>query len=143
MRLGLLLIALVLTATGCATTSIQSRREERLGTYNTLTAEQRLAVDGGQIKVGMPEDAVFIAWGRPSQIVQGENTNGAVTTWLYFGTTFDEYRSWNMPHQTYYGRWYGAPYISYHYAPRNYVRAEARFEAGVVKEWRSLPEPGR
>lgn len=143
MRLALLPLVLALAAAGCATSSIQSRRDERLGAYNSLPAEQRLAVDSGQIKVGMTEDAVYIAMGKPSQILRGENAAGAMTTWLYFGTTFDEFRTWNMPYQTYYGRWYGGPYISYHYAPRSYVRAEVRFEAGVVKEWRSLPEPGR
>ncbi len=132
-----MLFALLLA--GCATSTVDSRRLERLSNYNVLPAEQRLAVDAGQIKVGMPEDAVYIAWGRPSQVIAGERAAGPVTTWLYFGTSFEEMRSWEMAHGRYSGRWYGGPYISYHYAPRNYVRAEVRFEAGVVKEWHRLP----
>lgn len=142
-KLILVLAGLLLLNAGCVSTSIDRRRQERLVGYNGLTFEQRLAVDSGEVKVGMNEDAVYIALGRPSQVLLGENSSGTTTTWLYFGTAFDEYRTWNVPYSTYYGRWYSPPYISYHYAPRNYVRAEVHFEAGLVKEWRSLPPPIR
>lgn len=144
MRIALLVIVASLGLTGCTTTSISSRKQERLGSYNALTPEHRLAVDLGQIKVGMSEDAVYIAWGRPSQIVHGESSAGRTTTWLYAGTYFEEYRGWSFygHHHGYRGRYYTAPYMTYDYVPRNYVRAEVKFEGGVVKEWRSLPGPG-
>lgn len=143
MRIALLLLVASLGLTGCATTSIGSRKQERLGSYNALNAEQRLAVDLGQIKVGMTEDAVYIAWGKPSQILHGESSAGKSTTWIYTGTYFEEYRGWSVHsyYHGYRGRYYTAPYMTYDYVPRNYVRAEVKFEGGVVKEWRSLPGP--
>ncbi len=143
MRIVLLLLVASLGLTGCATTSISSRKQERLGGYNSLPADQRLAVDLGQIKVGMTEDAVYIAWGRPSQTIVSESATGRTTTWLYLGTYFEEYRGWSFYgyHHGYRGRYYTAPYMTYDYAPRSYVRAEVKFEGGVVKEWRTLPGP--
>lgn len=143
MKTWFLIILVSLTLTSCATTSISSRKQERLGSYNALPAEQRLAVDTGQIKVGMTEDAVYIAWGKPSQIVRGESSAGPIVTWLYTGTYFDEYRGWSYygHYHSYRGRYYTAPYMTYDYVPRNYIRAEVKFEGGVVKEWRSVPGP--
>jgi len=142
MKISLLLLLGVSIVTGCAT-SITSRKEERLSSYNALPAEQRLAVDTGQIKVGMSEDAVYIALGKPSQVVRGESSAGPINTWLYLGTYFDEYRGWGYygNYHSYRGRSYTAPYMTYDYVPRNYVRTEVRFEQGVVKEWRTLPGP--
>jgi hypothetical protein len=60
-RVTLLLLAAVLLS-GCAST-IQDRRNERLAAYSQLPAETQTLVDTGQIKVGMPKDAVYIAWG--------------------------------------------------------------------------------
>jgi hypothetical protein len=31
-------------------------------------------------------DAVYIAWGKPSQVLQGESSQGSTITWLYTGT---------------------------------------------------------
>ena len=126
---------------GCATSNIESRKKERYNAYSELTAEQRAAVDSGQIKVGMTMDAVYIAWGKPSEIVTGESAQGATTTWLYHGTQLQEVTYWGY-HPWYNGYYfYGGPYLAHDYYPRTYVAAEVVFENGVVKEWRSLPQP--
>ena len=127
--------------TGCSTSSIATRRNERLGTYVALTPDQKLAVDLGQIKIGMTMDSVYIAWGKPSQILHGESSQGSTVTWLYTGTYFEEYRYWTVPNYYGRGRYYSPPYMTYDYQPRGYVRAEVKFEGGIVKEWRSLPQP--
>src|SRR2546426_160484 len=59
---------------GCATSTIESRKKERYNAYTELSAEQRSAVDAGQIKVGMPKDAVYIAWGKPHQVLVSESS---------------------------------------------------------------------
>ena len=143
MKFSLLILLGGLILGGCATSSVGSRKQERLGSYNSFTPEQRLAVDTGQIKIGMSEDAVYIAWGKPSQILRGESPAGAMLTWLYFGTYFEEYRGWNYYgyNHCYRGRYYAGPYMTSDYVSRSFVRAEVRFEGGLVKEWRSLPEP--
>jgi len=134
--LGSLLLA------GCATSTIATRKQERIGSYSALTPEQQIAVDLGRIKVGMSMDAVYIAWGKPSQILHGESPQGPVVTWLYLVTYFEEYYYWTVPNYYGCGRYYTAPYLIYDYQPRGYVRAEVNFEGGVVKEWRSLARPG-
>src|SRR5947208_2276670 len=80
--------------TGCATSTIQSRKQERAATYANLAPEMKTLVDQGQIKVGMPMDAVYIAWGPPGDILQSENQGGKTTTWLYYGSSLQETRVW-------------------------------------------------
>lgn len=139
--IGLILL-LALLATGCATSTIEKRREERASTYTALTPEQRALVDQGQIKVGMTADAVYIAWGKPSQIATGQTSDGKnITTWVYHGTTWQEYRYWNY-HYYPHGRYaYPTPTLDYDYIPRSYVAAEVVFENGVVKSWKNLTQP--
>ncbi len=130
-----------LSLTGCATSTIESRKQERFAAYNSLPAEHRLAVDAGQIKVGMSMDAVYIAWGKPSQVLAGESSLGATITWLYHGSYLEDYRYWTYYNYCYSGRYYTSPYLAFDYYPRSYIKAEVMFTGDVVKEWRSLSRP--
>lgn len=137
------ILLLGLLVTGCATSTVEKRRQERYTSYAALPPETRALVDKGQVKVGMPMDAVYIAWGKPSQVVQGQAPDGtAVTTWIYYGTAWQEYRYWNYH---YYPGWrygyYAMPTLDYDYAPTSYVAAEVTFQNGVVKNWRSSTQP--
>ncbi len=127
--------------TGCATSSIESRRKERQAAYAQFSPETRQLVDQGRIKVGMPMDAVYIAWGKPAQVLQNETPAGASTVWLYEG-------AWLETNPVWVSRWIGPghrghiePYVAYDYQARSYVSAEIIFVGGVVKEWRTLPQP--
>jgi hypothetical protein len=136
-------VALAGLISGCASTgTIESRKNERLEAYNQLNPEQRAEVDRGEIKLGMNPDAVYIAWGKPSQVLAGESVRGPVENWLYLSTYYEGYPSWS--YASYYGwgyghHYYATPYWGYDYYPRNYVRAEVRFESNKVIEWRSTP----
>lgn len=88
-------------------------------------------MDQGQIRRGMNEDAVYIAWGKPAQIVQQEDANGSQTIWIYTGGWMEETRYW-YSHQ-----W--VPQTDYQ--PRTYVRAELIFAGGTLQSWRTLPQP--
>ena len=135
------LLVLGLLVCGCKTTSVQTRKQERSSTFSQLSPEFKSLVDQGRIKVGMPVDAVYIAWGKPSQVLIGESPQGSLTTWLYHGTTYEEYRYWG--YRPFYSAYYWSePYLDREYVPRTYVRAQVDFENGVVKSWRSLPRPG-
>ncbi len=69
---------------GCATRStILSRIRERPEAYSTITPAMRAAVDTGQIMEGMTKDAVFMAWGKPSEVVQVEGPGGPYEMWVY------------------------------------------------------------
>lgn len=126
---------------GCATATVESRKQEKYGAYSELSPEMREAVDKGQIKIGMSMDAVYIAWGKPSRVLTGESSGGTAVTWLYYGTTMQEHRYWGYRYG--YGgrgyRYYG-PRMEVDYSPVNYTRAEVIFEGGVVKSWRTMAE---
>ena len=87
-------------ALGCANTapndpkSVAKRKAERPAVYAALSPEQQAAVDQGQIKVGMSEDAVYLAWGKPAQVLKGGDASGEFTTWLFQGTATDSYHTW-------------------------------------------------
>ena len=137
-----LILLLALFAAGCATSTVEKRKQERFSAYTSLSPETRALVDQSQIKIGMPMDAVYIAWGKPSQVATGQSSNGKpLTTWIYTGTTWHEHRYWNYRHN-YYGRYaYPQPYLDYEYFPSSYVAAEVIFEDGVVKSWRNITQP--
>ena len=130
---GIVFLLVALTLTACATRStIQSRKQERATGYAALSPEIQKLVDDGQIRRGMSEDAVYIAWGRPAQVLQQEDARGPRAIWLYEGGWMEETRYWS-------GRRYG--HLERDYQPRTYVRAEIVFVNGAVESWRSLPQP--
>lgn len=137
----LVLLAPLILFCGCATSTVDKRKQERYGAYSQLSPEARSLVDQGKIKVGMSMDAVYIALGKPSQILSGESSGGSTTTWLYHGTYLESHRYWSYRSVHYGSRCYAEPRLEYDYYPRSYVRAEVVFENGLVKEWRSLPQP--
>lgn len=135
----------LLGAAGCATKStIDTRRAEKSNFYQTLPADQKAIVDSGQIRVGMSEDAVYIAWGKPSEVLQSEDASGHFTTWRYYGSWLEETRYWAYrevnggPSGVYLER-----YLTSDYNPRDYVRAEIIFKDGRVLRWGTLPKPTR
>jgi len=89
-------------------------------------------VDQGQIKVGMSQDAVYIAWGEPSDVLNSETPQGRITTWLYYGTAMLEDRYWR------YGR---TARLTRDFYPQDYVQYEVVFAEGKVVRWQTLPKP--
>lgn len=135
----LIFLGLSLLLVGCATTknTFEKRRNERLPAYSALSPEFKSAVDQGQIKVGMPEDAVYIAWGAPSEILKSADAQGEKTRWLYNGSYMQEYRYWTGSR----GRGFPSERLEHDYIPRDYVSAEIVFADGVVKSWTMKPRP--
>lgn len=121
----------------CATSTIETRRKERAAAYAALSPEMKQLVDQGQIKVGLSMDAVYVAWGPPAETLQSESDQGAATTWLYHGSWMQETRYWSYRE----GNRHGTAFLERYYDPRDYVRAEIIFVNGVVKSWRTLPQP--
>ena len=130
----------LLTA-GCATSTIETRKQERLAAYRALPTDQRQLVDQGQIKVGMGEDAVYIAWGPPAQALASETAEGREVAWLYHGSWMEETRLWTYREVPHDGAVYLERYLERDYNPRDYVRAEIVFVDGKVARWRTLPRP--
>ena len=137
-----LFIAFSLLLVGCVTRStIESRRVERMSAYNTLAPEEKQLVDQGQVKMGMTSDAVYIAWGPPSEMLESEDPQqGRISTWRYYGSWMQESRYWAYRETTRGGNdLYLERYLVSDYHPRDYVRAEISFKDGRVLSWRTLP----
>ena len=127
----LLLLAICLA--GCATNStVQSRIQERSAAYAAFPPDIKQLVNASRIKAGMDTNAVYIAWGKPDEVLESGNQNGEYTTWVYRSGYLEETRYWV-------GRRY--PHLEHDYEPRTYVRSEIVFFNGVVQSWRSLPQP--
>lgn len=133
--------AAIVVVTGCKSSTVETRRVERSAAYSSLPADQRELVDKGQIRVGMSQDAVYIAWGKPAQVVASEDKSGRKTQWLYHGTWLEENRYWSYREVSRDGRTYLERYLDRDYNPRDYIRAEITFQNGVVASWRTLPRP--
>jgi hypothetical protein len=138
-------IALVVAAVlaGCASSTIESRRKDRPAAYSALSAEQRALVDQGQVRVGMSQDAVYIAWGEPKQKTQAEGAEGLTEMWIYHDSTLDNHRYWAFRERTdsKTGRVYLDRTLENDFQIREYVSAEITFANGVVKNWRTRPMP--
>jgi hypothetical protein len=129
---------MALLLVGCATSNtFEKRRVERSAAYSALSPEFKTAVEHGQIKVGMSEDAVYMAWDSPSEILKSANEQGEITRWLYYGSYMQENRYWTGSR----GRGFPSERLQYDYIPRDYVSAEIIFSNGVVKSWSVKPRP--
>ena len=138
------LIVFLLCFIGCGTPStIDARRTEKQSAYGTLAPEEKELVDQGQIKMGMSADAVYIAWGKPAEVLESEDPqSGHITTWQYHGSWLQESRYWAYRETRRGGDdLYLERYLVSDYQPRDYVRAEITFKDGRVLSWRTLPRP--
>ncbi len=143
-----LLLAAGVWIAGCASPSptspqeIARRKAERPAAYAALAADEQVLVDRGQIRVGMDTDAVYLAWGGPAQVLMSGDASGERTTWLYQGTTTDEYLSWNYREVVRNdGTAYLDRFLDRNINIRSYVSAELTFVDGRLSSWRMLPKP--
>jgi len=141
-------MVLALALAGCATTeptdprNVARRRSQRAAAYAALPQEHQSLVDQGQIRVGMNEDAVFIAWGGPAQVLRSGDASGEAVTWLYESTTSDNYLTWNFREVTRKdGSTYMDRFLDRDINVRNYVSAELTFRGGKLASYRTLPKP--
>lgn len=79
---GLGLAALVLA--GCATPS--SRIQDNPDLFNALAPEVQAKVQAGQIGIGFPQEAVFLALGKPDREYTRTTADGQVVVWSYIRT---------------------------------------------------------
>lgn len=133
---------------GCATSAtdpaqIAKRRNERASAFSALSATQQDLVNRGLIQVGMGEDAVYIAWGKPAQILRRGDASGEETIWLYTGSTTDQYVNWNyVETRGPDGVRYLDRVVTREYAFNDYISARLVFRGGKVTQWEMMPSPG-
>jgi hypothetical protein len=96
---GLAAAAIVLTS--CSTT--ESRISEHPDMFQSLSPSDRALVSRGQIRSGMSQNAVWLAWGSPDQKVVGDMRGHPTETWIYVQTTTAPYGSAYYPYYGYGG----------------------------------------
>ena len=134
--------AAVLLTVSCAPSTPESRISERPAAFESLSSKHREMVKRGEIGKGMNKDAVALAWGSPSQSVEGFRNGRGMERWDYEGqrpvVTNNFFGGYNTG---YYGgyRYSGlrggfGPQITY--VP--YRKSTVWFVGGRVDEWESI-----
>jgi hypothetical protein len=86
---------------GCSTT--ESRISDHPEIFNSLSPRDQELVRNGQIRSGMSQNAVWVAWGNPEQKTVGAMRGRQTETWIYVNYV----PAWS------YGYPYGYPYGPY------------------------------
>ena len=96
-----------LLAVSCAPSNPQARIRQSPAKFEALSAKHRSLVERGEITTGMSPDAVYLAWGTPSNTFQGSKSGRATERWDYSGST-------PVHVSGFYGAYYGVgPYGPY------------------------------
>lgn len=116
MNVRILLLLSALSVVSCSLPSPQNRIADNGGMYSKLTPEHRQLVSQGNIEEGMSKDAVYLAWGAPDKIFQGEKNGIDKERWVYTRSrpvhtttlglgygTYPRYRRWGYDGCVYHG----------------------------------------
>jgi len=141
MKLPLMLLGPLLLLTACTITPPQQTRISRNGSmYSKLDPEHRRLVASGRVVEGMSKDAVYLAWGTPDQIFQGQNDGVTRERWIYTRSRPVHTTSFGLGYGHYprYSRW-GYRGCVYHGFPDTVYVAErvatVEFVNEVVDSW--------
>ena len=124
--LGLFASALILTS--CETT--ESRISKHPDMFNSLPPRDQELVRQGQIRPGMAQNAVWLAWGAPEQKVVGVMRGQQTETWVYvyyasygYGYGYGyPYGPWGYPYGYGYGFGFGGVgFVSRHHHGHSFV----------------------
>ena len=74
-----------LLITGCAT--LEDRISQNPQIFNSLSPRDQALIRQGQIREGMGQDAVWLAWGAPDNRLSGRSRGRPAETWIYNTTT--------------------------------------------------------
>jgi hypothetical protein len=97
----------------CYTT--ESRISGHPEIYQTLSPGDQALVSKGQIRAGMSQNAVWLAWGSPDRKIVGNMRGRPTETWVYVNYTTYPY-SYPYPYPYGYGFGYGFGYTSIGFA---------------------------
>ena len=87
LTLGLSASAIILAS--CSTTETRISNHPEI--FQTLSPRDQALVSQGQIRPGMSENAVWLAWGSAEQKVVGNMRGRATETWIYITYTTAPY----------------------------------------------------
>jgi hypothetical protein len=128
----------LLIGAGCKSSGVADRRTQHIEAYRTFEPETRKLVDKGRIQIGMDTNAVFIAWGRPSDAFAVDIPGGQRLIWNYEAKWAYEVKR-RVPEGNVYGR---ARYtVERWHIPITYVAKSVTFSAGKVIQWKAYDPP--
>lgn len=107
--LTLAIAASAFSLTSCSTT--QSRITENPAMFNSLSPSDQALVQQGQIRAGMSQNAVWLAWGSPERKWSGAMRGKATETWIY--TTYET--AWGAGYGYGYRPYFGGGHIFRHH----------------------------
>ena len=87
-----------LFVTSCETT--ENRISKHPEIYQRLSANDQAMVSRGQIRPGMSQNAVWLAWGSPERKITGNMRGRLTETWIYI-----TYQTAPYPYGGPYGQW--------------------------------------
>src|SRR5438094_5625634 len=90
-----------LFVTSCETTENRISRHPEI--YQGLSASDQALVSRGQIRPGMSQNAVWLAWGSPERKTAGNMRGRATETWIYITYETAPYPYWRPPWSWGYG----------------------------------------
>src|SRR5436309_7506660 len=92
--------ASALTLASCSTTETRISGHPEI--YQTLPSRDQALVSQGQIRAGMSQNAVWLAWGSPDRKIVGNMRGRPTETWIYIN-----YTTYPGPYYGPYGYGYG------------------------------------
>ena len=121
LTLGIASSALIFT--GCSTTETRISKHPEI--YQTLSRNDQALVSQGQIRAGMSQNAVWLAWGSPDRKIVGNMRGHLSETWIYVNYTTAPY-GYGYPYGPYrYGYGFGFTSVGFvgghHHGGRSFV----------------------
>src|SRR5438445_4428081 len=113
--LPLCLATSALILTSCETT--QDRISKHPEIYQRLSASDQALVSQGQIRAGMSQNAVWLAWGGPERKIIGNMRGQPTETWIYITYETAPYPYWGPygPRGSGYGFGPSVPFVETHH----------------------------
>ncbi len=81
---SVLLTSTLLLATGCVTSTPQSRISEHRETYRRFPSEVQRKISAGEVEIGFTEEMVMLALGKPGRKFTHAGSEGESEVWVYF-----------------------------------------------------------
>jgi len=134
----------LLFLTSCST--VESRIKQNSAAFNSLSPSDQALVRNGQIVEGLPQAAVYIAWGPPDQTRSGQRNGKSYAAWVYTTTRTivapniypNFYRFGPYRYYGYWPGWYGDDYFFPYredLVPIQVPYKTAFFESGRCTGW--------
>ena len=134
-----ILVASVIALAGCRSSGIAQRKAQSPESYQLLDQTTRGLVDKGKIQNGMDTNAVWLAWGRPTDAFSIDIPGGKRLIWNYeekwvCETTRRVSRGTD-------GNGFPVYAIEHLRMPVTYVARSATFADGKVVQWKKYDPP--